>query len=87
MSQMAPLASPFGAKCLKCGNLGFACMCVSPSRAPIIPIGEPPTVTEARMTGDQFVIWLRGYIAAGGTGTAGDWKTLAAKLDTLGGPK
>lgn len=98
MSQMAPLAPPFGVKCSRCGSLGFACMCASPPRVPAYPIGEPPrvpcaplgpppTVMEARMTGDHFVIWLRGYIAAGGTGTVGDWKTLAAKLDTLGGPK
>ena len=51
--------------------------------------GQIVAMPASLMTGDQFVIWLRGYIASCSvdTLTKGDWKVIAAKLDTLGGPK
>jgi len=52
------------------------------------PAPNPPAALPT-MSADHFVIWLRGYLASTGGEclTKGDFKTIAAKLDTVGGPK
>lgn len=72
---------------VKQGSVGGS---IGPLPAPTPAASKPPTPTSPAMTPAEFVIWLRGYLSAYGTPanmTQGDWKVIAAKLDTLGGPK
>lgn len=61
---------------------------VAPAPTPVAP--KPPAPPAPAMTPAEFVVWLRGVIAAhGGAENMGQgaMQVIAAKLDTLGGPK
>lgn len=50
------------------------------------PVPKPATPTPPAMSADHFVIWLRGFLA-GISDESTEVKAIAAKLDTVGGPK
>lgn len=67
----------------KRGGIGLA-----PQKVVFVP--DPPKPAPP-MTAQEFVFWLAGYFAAYGGDprkmAQGDWVVIAAKFNTLGGPK